>query len=414
MRDNPHIFNGHEIIISGAGPVGLSLAIALCAHGFECLVVSKESVFDQKQGDFDGRAYTIAAGCWAMWDTFGICEKIQPFAQPIQKVEAEAASFAPLSFGFDDGQSEDRPLGYLIEAHSILSALWEKAQNTKGLSLVTNSQLSGIKTHADRVDVSWNGSEGGASARLLVGCDGRESYVRKAAGITFPGHDYKAKGLVATVSLKQPHNGVARQIFLKNGPFAVLPLPNNKASLVWTEREVVAEALTDLSDRDFELELKEKIGDFLGEFSLLGGRFAYPLKMRVADSFVSDRIALAGDAAHAIHPLAGQGLNLGLKDVASLAETIAKAAHVGLDIGSPLALEPYEEWRRTETINMATSMDLLERMFKAPPIFRGFAGLGMSLVGKSETARSALIKQASGCDGENTPQLFQGRLMQFS
>ncbi len=413
MRDNQHTNRSHEIIISGAGPVGLSLAIALCEQGFDCLVVSKEDIFDQNRCDFDGRAYTIASGCWAMWRTFGICEELIPFAQPVLKVEAEAVSFAPLSFGLEGKEGSDKPLGYLVEAHAIVSALREKAGNTAGLSFITHAELSGIRTHSDRVEVVWGEEGEGASARLLIGCDGGDSFVRKSAGISFPGHDYKSKGLVATVSLVHPHNGVARQKFLKNGPFAVLPLPNNKASLVWSEGEEVAQALCALSDQDFELELREKLGDFLGEFKLEGGRFSYPLKMRVADSFAAERIALAGDAAHTIHPLAGQGLNLGLKDVAALTETIAHAAHVGLDIGSPLALEPYEEWRRTETINMATGMDLLEKVFKAPLPFRGLAGLGMSLLGKSEMARTALSKQANGNHGSNVPQLLLGQKIVF-
>lgn len=413
MSIYPQDLSGHEILIAGAGPVGLSLGIALSECGFKCLIVSKDKQFEPKKGDFDGRAYSIAPGCWGMWSTFGISEKLLPYAEPILKVEAEAANFAPLSFDLEDVNEEGAPLGYLIEAHAILSALWEKAEETPNLNVVNDCFLGDIKTQSDCVKVKLSGINDEISVSLLIGCDGRESFVRQKTGIKYPGHDYPAKGIVATVKLKQPHGGVARQVFFKGGPFAALPLKNDMASLVWTERSLVADALTALDDDEFEMELREKVGDFLGEFSLASGRFSYPLKMRVADSFVSDRVALAGDAAHAIHPLAGQGLNLGLKDVAALTETIAKAAHVGLDIGSPLALEPYEDWRRAETVNMALGMDTLDKLFKTPAPLRGLAGLGMSLIGKSDFARSVLSAQASGNSKTDTPQLFKGEAIRF-
>ncbi len=413
MELYPQTKPDYEIVISGAGPVGLSLAIALCDLGFECLVVSKDGDFEPQKGNFDGRAYSIAPACWAMWRVFGICEALEPFAQPILKVEAEAANFSPICFDFEEDKEIDGPLGYIVETHAILSALWEKARKTAGLTFKSNTKLSGIKTQSNRVLISLNDDDTKTSSKLLIGCDGRESFVRKTAGIEFAGHDYEAMGIVATVELAKPHEGVARQVFLKGGPFAVLPLKNNLASLVWTERIVVADSLMTLNDLDFELELREKVGDFLGEFTLKSGRFAYPLKMRIADTFSTDRIALAGDAAHTIHPLAGQGLNLGLKDVAALAETIGKAAHVGLDIGSTLALEPYDEWRRADTINMALGMDVLDKMFKAPPALRGLAGFGMSLMGKSELARSFLSREAKGVSGRNMPQLLQGHPIQF-
>lgn len=412
MSNYPQKNTSHEIIISGAGPVGLSLGIALSQIGFSCLLVSKDPVFESKNLDFDGRAYSIATGCWLMWETFGITDGLKKHVQPILKVEAEAASFSPLSIGLED-TVEEGPLGYLVEAHAILKALWKKAQSIEALTIIHDSELSEVETLSDKVTVRLLGNSNSIECKLLIGCDGKSSFVRNTSGIKYPGHDYEAKGIVATIALKEPHNGVARQIFLKGGPFAVLPLPNNQASLVWTERSPVADALMKLEDSDFAHELSHKVGDFLGDFELLTGRFSYPLKMRVAESFVSDRVALAGDAAHSIHPLAGQGLNLGLKDVAALAETITNAAHVGLDIGSPLALEPYEEWRRAETVNMAIAMDGMEKLFKTPAPLRGIAGLGMSLVGKNEFARGILSKSASASSGTQLPKLFKGEQLQY-
>jgi len=413
MTKNLPINADHEIIISGAGPVGLSLAIALSELDFNCMVMCKEGEFEPQKGDFDGRAYTITPACWQMWRSFGITELLEPFVQPVLKVEAEAASFAPLSFDLEDAGEEGEPLGYLVEAHAILASLWKKAKAAPNLTIKTHQNLRGIETHSDRAILHIEGEKEEYACKLLVGCDGRESFVRKSVGIKYPGHDYGAKGIVATIKLDQPHNGVARQIFLQGGPFAVLPLKNNMASLVWTERSAVADSLMALNDRDFGLELREKTGDFLGEFTMHSARFAYPLKMRVADSFVSERVALAGDAAHAVHPLAGQGLNLGLKDVATLAEVIAKAAHVGLDIGSPLALEPYEEWRRADTVSMAAGVDILDKLFKAPAPLRGLAGFGMSSLGKSDKVRSILSKEISGAEGSQTPQLLKGEAIRF-
>ena len=413
MIKNSHINEDHEIIISGAGPVGLSLAIALGELGYKCLLVCKEGIFEPQKGDFDGRAYTIAPACWQMWSGFGITDLLHPHVQPVLKVEAEAASFAPLSFDFEDAGEEGLPLGYLVEAHAISAALWRKVKTVPSLTIKTDQKLRGIETHSDRVVVEFEDQPEVYSAKLVVGCDGRDSFVRQSAGIKYPGHDYAAKGIVATIKLEQSHNGVARQIFLKGGPFAVLPLKNKMASLVWTERSVVADALMSLNDEDFGLELKEKTGDFLGDFSVHSARFAYPLKMRIAESFIGDRIALAGDAAHTVHPLAGQGLNLGLKDVAALAEVVAKAAHVGLDIGSSLALEPYEEWRRADTVCMATGVDILDKLFKTPAPLRGGAGLGMSVLGRSNKVRSLISKEASGVTGQHMPQLLRGQAIRF-
>jgi 2-octaprenyl-6-methoxyphenol hydroxylase len=213
---------------------------------------------------------------------------------------------------------------------------------------------------------------------------------------------------VSTVKLAEGHEQAARQMFLETGPFALLPLKDNHANLIWTEQTLVAEALMRLSDAEFEAEIKHRLGHFTGEFTLAGPRFSYPLKMAVADSFVSNRIALAGDAAHSIHPLAGQGLNLGLKDVAELVEAVVNASYVGLDIGSPQTLNAYEEARRSETIGMTLGLDVLSKLFNAPAPLRKMAGLGMEVFGKSSRFTKMLSEKVAERPTQGQPKLFLG------
>lgn len=394
-----------DVAIIGGGPVGLSLALALDKAGVSTVVVARDGAPTARSQDFDGRAYSIALGCWRMWEALDLADTLKDGAQPVVEVSAGVGNGPSIVFDQEDLDEFDNPLGYMIEAHALNYALWKAAKVAKYVTLLPKTSLDDFTVNPADVILSAGDKE--ITASLIVGCDGRGSIVRAKSGITYKGHEYDATGMVATVTLKTPHNGVARQKFLSNGPFAVLPLTENRANLVWSERNAVAKSMMALSQEDFEAELQHRVGDFLGEFTTLGPRFAYPLIMRVADSFIAPRVAIAGDAAHAIHPLAGQGLNLGLRDVAALVGTITEAQTCGLDIGSEIALQPYEAARRTDTVTMSTGMSALNALFKAPAPIRAVGDLGMKLAGQSSFLRRAFTREAAGISGDISA-LFRG------
>jgi 2-octaprenyl-6-methoxyphenol hydroxylase len=245
-------------------------------------------------------------------------------------------------------------------------------------------------------------------APLLVGTDGRRSFVRGAAGIRTIGWDYPVTAIVATIAHERPHGAVAHEFFLPNGPFAILPLKGNRANIVWAEPRAAAEALLKMSEPDFLAELGKRFGTFLGELSLEGPRFGYPLSLQLAERMIDQRVALAGDSAHGIHPLAGQGLNLGLKDCAALAECIADGVSIGLDTGDVSILERYQRWRRFDNVTMALGMEFFDKLFSndIKPL-RAARTLGLAAVNAVGPARRFFMKYAGGGAGD-LPKLLRG------
>ncbi|MBC8131264.1 MAG: FAD-dependent monooxygenase, partial [Rhizobiaceae bacterium] len=246
-------------------------------------------------------------------------------------------------------------------------------------------------------------------ARLLVACDGLKSKIRDMAGIRTVHKDYGQSGIVCTVKHERPHGGRAEEHFLPSGPFAILPLKGDRSSLVWTEPTREAERLVASDDMMFDIELEQRFGHKLGRISVEGGKRAFPLGLTLARDFVKPRIALAGDAAHGIHPIAGQGLNLGFKDAAALAEVVVEAARLGLDIGALDTLETYQRWRRFDTVQMGVTTDILNRLFSNDnPLLRAARSFGLSLVDRTPPLKDFFISQAAGTTRGPSPRLLQG------
>jgi 2-octaprenyl-6-methoxyphenol hydroxylase len=247
------------------------------------------------------------------------------------------------------------------------------------------------------------------AARLLVGCDGRESRVAARAGIGRVGWDYGQTSLVCAIAHAEPHHGVAHQFFMPEGPLAILPLPGNRSSIVWTEARDRAETIAALPDAEYLALVRPRFGDLYGEIALEGARYSYPLGLSLATRFAAERVALVGDAAHGIHPLAGQGLNLGLRDVAALAETLVAARRRGQDIGASDVLGAYERWRRFDASMLAAATDGINRLFSNDnPLLRLGRDLGLGLVNRLPALRRGLIREAAGLTGD-LPRLLQGR-----
>jgi 2-octaprenyl-6-methoxyphenol hydroxylase len=246
---------------------------------------------------------------------------------------------------------------------------------------------------------------------LIVGCDGRGSLARRQAGIGVVGWPYRSVGVVATVKLQRPHRGVAHEHFLPSGPFAILPLTQDRASLVWTERPDRGRALASVRPEAFHAHLNRRFGDFLGPAQLEGPRFVYPLALELAEAMTAERIALVGDAAHGVHPIAGQGLNLGLKDCAALAQVVVEAARLGEDIGSDAVLDRYVRWRRADNVALAAATDAFDKLFSTDlaPV-RLVRDLGLAVVNQIGPARRFFMQEAGGAVGD-LPRLLRGEAL---
>ncbi|WP_333588062.1 FAD-dependent monooxygenase, partial [Phenylobacterium sp.] len=319
----------------------------------------------------------------------------------------------PFHLRFDSAEIADRsegePLGYLLENRQIRAAL-SKAVEAAAIPVLAPAKVAGAAF--GKAGASLTLADGRTlSAPLAVGAEGRGSVLRQAAGVGVIGWDYGQAGVVATVRLDRPHEGVAHEYFLPSGPFAILPLTDNRASLVWTESTRRAAALKDARPEVFHAHLMRRFGAFLGEARVEGPVFSYPLSLQLAERLTAPRLALLGDAAHGVHPIAGQGLNLGLKGVAALAEVLTDAARLGEDIGSEAVLERYARWRRFDTAVLSAGMDAFVHLFSNDnPVLRLARGAGMSVVGRIPPARKMFMQQAGGALGD-LPRLLRGEAL---
>lgn len=400
-----------DILIAGGGLNGPVLALALAGAGLRVAVVDPRPA-DARAGDnFDGRAYALAVASQRLFKALGLWAGLAGDSQPIRQVKASQGQpgdgAAPFFLHFDSAEIEEGAVGHMLEDRFLYRALLNAMQ--------------GKVTHLDGVAVT--GQEPGPagvtvtlsdgrslSARLLVGADGRQSGVAARAGIKRQGWDYGQTALVAAIDHELPHHGIAQQYFMPTGPLAILPLPGNRSSVVWSETRDNAAAIAALPDDDFLAVLRPRFGDFLGPITLAGPRFSYPLSLSLAESYVAPRVALVGDAAHGVHPVAGQGLNLGLRDVAALAEVLVEAARRGEDIGADMVLARYQGWRRYDATSLALGMDVVNRVFATDnPLIRAARGFGMGLVSSVPQLRRGFMRQAAGLSLDPMPRLLTGQ-----
>ena len=404
-----------DVLIAGAGFAGLSLAIALRqALGASCKVVVADPALERGAGD--PRASAIVAAARRLFETIGVWERIADGAQPIVDMAVTDSrledAMRPTFLTFDGEVQPDEPFAHMIENGPLLAALLAKAR-ADGVDLMS-AAVADCAVVSDRIDIRL---QDGASlrARLLVAADGAHSSIRDRAGIATHGWQYGQSSIATTVRHERDHKGRAEEHFLPAGPFAILPLKRDatghRSSIVWTEEEKEAERIVALDDAGFHAELEKRFGLHLGEIKAAGPRRAFPLGLSVARAFVAERIALIGDAAHVIHPIAGQGLNMGLKDVAALAETIVDAMRLGLDPGSPVTLDRYQRWRRFDTMAMGVATDGLNRLFSnRSDALRVVRDVGLGLVDRLPALKQLFIREAAGLVGE-VPKLLKGQAL---
>ena len=426
----PRAMDRVDVIIAGGGLNGTALALALGKAGLRVALVDPRPGWSVAQvpgrdtgagggpEDADrrdaGRAYALAAASKRMLDVLGVWPQVARDAQPILGIRTsdgrpgEGAS--PLHMAFAHGEIEEGPMGFMVEDRHLGAALRAALADAPGVEAIAGDAVADHEAGPGVVTVTLRSGRRIAAA-LVVAAEGRGSPTARRAGIVWRGWSYGQTALVATVAHERPHGGVAHQLFLPAGPLAILPLTGDRASIVWTERDATAAAGVALDDAGFLAALRPRFGDFLGQISLAGPRHAYPLALALAEDYVAPRLALVGDAAHGVHPIAGQGLNLGLRDVAALAEVLADARRRGEDVGAPDVLLRYRRWRRFDATTLALGMDAVNRLFSNDlPGLRLARDLGMAAVGRLPGLRRAFIREAAGLTGD-LPRLLAGRAL---
>lgn len=394
-----------DVLVVGGGLVGLSLGIGLAQGGLAVVVVDREAPASQTLPAFDGRVSAIAHASRRALEALGIWRHLAA-AEPILDIRVTDGA-SPLFVHYDHRELGADPFGHMVENRHLRLALQAAVAETPGLRLLAPAAVAGLERGPAAVTARL---EDGTQVRaaLVVGAEGRNSPTRDSAGIRTTTWTYGQAGIVCTVRHEKPHQGVAQERFLPAGPFAILPMTGNRSSLVWTEREALAPVLLALPQDEFLVELANRFGDYLGRLEVEGPRWSYPLSFLHAERYVAHRLALAGDAAHGIHPISGQGLNLGLRDVATLVEILVGQARLGLDIGDPLALDAYERWRRVDTFVLGAITDGLNRLFSTDiaPV-RLVRDLGLGLVEQLPPLKRVFMRHARGDMGD-LPGLLRG------
>ncbi|MER8884044.1 ubiquinone biosynthesis hydroxylase [Mesorhizobium sp. M0816] len=406
--------NSLDVLVAGAGYIGLAAAVSL-KQARPSLAVAVVDAAPAGVWQKDGRASAIAAAACRMLDQLGVWNEIAPEAQAITEMivtdSRTSDPVRPVFLTFDGEVAPGEPFAHMVANKDLNGALRRRAEQL-GIGIIEGVAVSAFDINGAGITVHL--ADGATlKTRLLVAADGVNSKLRDMAGIKTVKWEYGQSGIVCTVAHERPHNGRAEEHFLPAGPFATLPLKpgkdgTNRSSIVWVERSQDAEKLVAGDTLVLEYELEQRFGLKLGEIHIADKPRAWPLGLTIARAFVAPRIALAGDAAHGIHPIAGQGLNLGFKDVAALAEVVVEGDRLGQDIGALDVLERYQQWRRFDTVQMGITTDVLNRMFSNDfgPL-RTLRDIGLGLVERMPRLKGFFIRHASGLSGD-TPKLLKG------
>jgi 2-octaprenyl-6-methoxyphenol hydroxylase len=398
-----------DVIILGGGLVGLTLALALDAHGLTSIVIDPVDPETTLVPHFDGRATAIASASWRMLEVIGVAASLKPYACPIRRIEVRDG-LSPESLDFEP-EAEDDALGTMVENRLIRRALHDAANAAKGITRKSPARAVDIKRDVAGVCVTLSTGEC-VTAPLVLVCEGRNSETRAKVGISIAQWKYDHRAIISAFDHSLPHDNVAHEIFFPAGPFALLPmLPGTRSALVWTVDEKDAEGTLALSDRAFAAEVQKRTGGVLGDITMAAHRSSYKLGFHHAAHMTAERLALVGDAAHGIHPIAGQGLNLGFRDVATLTEVLVDGARLGLDLGDAQLMERYERWRGLDTFMVALATDSLTRIYGLRgTTARKIRRFGMGAIQKISPIKDRFMAEARGESGD-LPKLLSGQLI---
>ncbi|WP_259781775.1 UbiH/UbiF/VisC/COQ6 family ubiquinone biosynthesis hydroxylase [Aestuariispira ectoiniformans] len=404
----------YDVLIAGGGLVGMTLGCALASAGLDVAVIDREKAVTQLAGEYDGRASAISFGSAQVFKGIGLWSYLEKDASPIWDIRVADGhplrGVSPLFLHYDHTDIGEEAFGYIIENRMTRVALHKLAETLPNLTLVAPHAVERLDRLPGYAEAVLDNGET-IRAELAVACDGKFSPIRDAAGIKQTEWKYDQTAIVCTVAHERDHQGTAVELFLPGGPFAMLPMTEGRSNIVWSENKALVQDYLKLDDEAFLAELSTRFGDWLGEIKLVGPRFAYPLSLSMASTYIDDRLALAGDAGHAIHPIAGQGYNMGIRDVAALAEVLVDARRVGMDLGSRMTLENYEKWRRFDNVLLASVCDGLLRLFSNDiDALRTVRDLGLAAVDKLPPVKKFLMHHAMGVVGE-LPRLVRGEAL---
>ena len=393
-----------DIAIAGGGLNGPALALAAARLGLRVIVLDATSRKLRKNAKFDGRAYALALASKRLMAAVGVWENVAQDAEPMLNIRVSdgraGVGASPFFMDFDHAELEEGPMGYMVEDRHLRYALQAAMQTSPLIEYRLATRVTGQSTGPGGVTLSLANNQK-ITTRLLVGADGRQSGTAARAGITYTGWQYGQTALVCAVEHDRPHGGVAHQFFMPAGPMAVLPLSARRSTVVWSEKTDSAAVIKTLDDAAFLDVLRPRFGDFLGDIALTGGRFSYPLGMMIAKSYIAPNVALIGDAAHGVHPIAGQGLNAGLRDVAALIQVLSEAKQRGEDFASQPVLARYQLWRRFDATALAVATDGFNHLFSNDnPILRLGRDLGMGMLNAMPKVRRGILREAAGLTGD--------------
>ena len=397
-----------DVIIIGGGLVGLSLASALDASGLSAIVVDPADPGERTDAAFDGRTSAVSSSSMRMLETIGVASHLPAAGCPIRKIQV-ADGLQPGGLAFDP--EDDEPLGVMHENRHVRAALRARAEAGKNLWMLWKSRVASVDRGPHHVEVALEDGRR-LSAPVLAAADGRKSPMREAAGITLARWKYNHTAIVSTLRHERPHDNIAYEIFFPTGPFALLPMTDDeqghRSAIVWSVPNADAPGWLSLSDEQFASEAQAAMGGFLGRIALAAPRSTYPLGFHHGARMTDQRLALVGDAAHAIHPIAGQGLNLGFRDAAALAQVLVEGARLGLDLGDKQLLDRYQRWRSLDALSVAVATDSLTRIYGIPgKTASAVRRFGMGLIDRVSPLKNRLMSEARGTSGE-LPLLLRG------